>query len=960
MRIARFNVDGPRMLDALADWLLHAAGAAAGAIDRNRAFFLAAAVTLLFYYPALRHGSLDAGGILYSGDVLGLYWPSMMKTHSLLAGMHFSALDFSQYNGSSDYFLAPNFFVLHPLFVLYCLLSSPEDTAMQNYGQILVWLVALHSFIACYFSLKLLMRFFGFGFAIAAFAATAFTFSMNMISAITQPQFIFCISVLPWAAYMALSFAAGPMVGRLFAAALPAIFGFLGGYVPLGVTSIGLSVVVVAATLLVLADDDVTLRMRVRRVVLAMLPYGVASVVVMPYLLAIYRHLKATISADTPSLFYSAHQLAQAPQGLLKLLSTRLDVPGPFYEFSSQAGLIAVVIFCLFVFGRDPIKAVTQREWRVIVGCLAIWMLVTLSTFGEFSVVSDLVYYFVPQVGGMHIYQRFLLPAHLLFAVVIAIMLRAVVETRPVLATKLALLVVGLLVLVGAFLVARSPGVSGSLGLNSYVLLELFLAFAFIVSLLMPVRGIAYGAAIALSLLPALDVMYDFSHGRNSYEARSRTDAMSLDAGEKHRFAEYLKQRFSDKAVLKYVDLTLLWSKAGREPFPKSFPYLVLNELKLSSYHGFDFRMGPRADYLQKMPMAVRDETWVLNPDWDLVTRSNADFFVAYESDLSAVGALTEFAERVGPDDVYHLPNGIVAVPLRATVSANPPADSTLLDNGFFRIGPTRPGPVNIARGKAVRQSGTLDGREARLAVDGNTNGDLEAGSISHTNQDLNAWLDIDLGSAQAIDRIGIWNVKGYEFRLHDYWVFVSEAPFGPADTADTLKARPGIWARQLPGRTQHDVVRVGGVQGRYVRVQLGGASKPEEAYLHLAEVEVFGGPAPAAGAATDVPPKLLDFETNFANYIRVAWQSDAPTTVQYLFSDNPNLRYTLNGKRIKPKPREGLITIDAPAGRNVLELRYRNWPLLVFWVMFALYGVLAALAWLVPAVRSLRRVDRN
>ncbi len=100
------------------------------------AFFLAAAVTAIFYYPALRHGSLDAAGILYGGDVLGLYWPSMIKTHVLLAGKHFTALDFSQYNGSSDYFLAPNFFVLHPIFVVYCLVTSPEGATMQDYGRV--------------------------------------------------------------------------------------------------------------------------------------------------------------------------------------------------------------------------------------------------------------------------------------------------------------------------------------------------------------------------------------------------------------------------------------------------------------------------------------------------------------------------------------------------------------------------------------------------------------------------------------------------------------------------------------------------------------------------------------------------------------------------------------------------------------------------------------------------------
>lgn len=960
MKVIPFKVNGSRMLDSLADWLARAAIMAGCVVSRNRIFVFAAAVTAVFYYPALRHGSLDAAGILYGGDVLGLYWPSMMKTHALLAGHHFSALDFSQYNGSSDYFLAPNFFVLHPVFVIYCLVSSPEGMTMQDYGRILVWLVALHSFIACYFSLKLLARFFGFGFALAAFAATGFAFSMNMIYAIGQPQFIFCVSVLPWAAYMALSFADAPSTRKLFAAALPIIFGFLGGYLPIGITSIGLSLVVVGAKLLMLADDVVTLRTRCRHFVLSLLPYALAAVVVMPYLIAIYQHLKATISADTPSLFYSAHQLAQAPQGLLKLLSPRLAVPGPFYEFSLQAGLIAIVIFCLFVFGRDPIKSVTRREWQLVGGCLSIWMLVTLSTFGEFSVISDLVYYFVPQVGGMHIYQRFLLPTHLLFGVAIAIMLRAVVEARPVLATKLALVIVALLVLVGAFLLARLPGVSDGLGLNSYVLLELVLALSFIVALLVPARAVAYSAAIALSLLPALDVMYDSSHGENTYEARSRAEVMSLDDGEKHRFVEYLKQRFSDKTVLKYVDLTLLWNKEGRQPFPKSFPYLVLNELKISSYHGFDFRMGPRADYLHKMPMAVRDETWVLNPNWETIRNANADFLVAYESDLAAVGALAEFAARAAPGDIYHLPNGVVAVPLRAVVSKGSSADPATFDNGFFRVAGSRPALENIAKGKVAIQSGTHEDREARLAVDGNTNGNLDAGSISHTGQNLNAWLDIDLGSAETIDSIGIWNVNGYEFRLHDYWVFVSEAPFSPTDTADTLKRRPGTWGRMLPGRTQHDLLQVDGVRARYVRVQLGGASAPGEAYLHVAEVEVFRGQGPSAGGNSSALPKVLDFSTNFASRVRLEWQSAEPTTVQYLFSDNPRLRYRLNGERLKPRLRGGLITVDAPAGHNVLELTYRNWSLIAFWIMLALYAVLGVWSLMLPAIRSLRRVDRH
>ncbi|HEX2545412.1 MAG TPA: hypothetical protein VHL79_11065, partial [Ramlibacter sp.] len=117
-QLVRLQSLGIRMSEAAARY----AAAAAQAAPRRGAFWLSLLVTLLFYYPALRQGSANAG-FVYSGDVLGFYWPSLIKLHSLLSSWHFDAVDFSLFNGSSDFFLVANFFGVHPWFVLHALLT---------------------------------------------------------------------------------------------------------------------------------------------------------------------------------------------------------------------------------------------------------------------------------------------------------------------------------------------------------------------------------------------------------------------------------------------------------------------------------------------------------------------------------------------------------------------------------------------------------------------------------------------------------------------------------------------------------------------------------------------------------------------------------------------------------------------------------------------------------------------
>ena len=117
-----------------------------------------------------------------------------------------------------------------------------------------------------------------------------------------------------------------------------------------------------------------------------------------------------------------------------------------------------------------------------------------------------------------------------------------------------------------------------------------------------------------------------------------------------------------------------------------------------------------------------------------------------------------------------------------------------------------------------------------------------------------------------------------------------------------------------------------------------------KECFLSLAEVEIFRSnksqvmaSAPLSHPASDL--KVNKFNTNNANYLYLDLESSSPVIVQYLFWDNPRLKYYLNGKRATVVEQNGLRTIEVPAGRNIIEIRYRHWPLTIFWVLYALYA---------------------
>lgn len=93
-------------------------------------------------------------------------------------------------------------------------------------------------------------------------------------------------------------------------------------------------------------------------------------------------------------------------------------------------------------------------------------------------------------------------------------------------------------------------------------------------------------------------------------------------------------------------------------------------------------------------------------------------------------------------------------------------------------------GSNNLALRGEASQSSTAYDASARLAIDGNTDGDFPgAKSTTHTAASDNPWWEVDLKAAQIIDRVVIWNRTdgGLESRLANYRVVVLDEQRQPA-----------------------------------------------------------------------------------------------------------------------------------------------------------------------------------
>ncbi len=149
---------------------------------------------------------------------------------------------------------------------------------------------------------------------------------------------------------------------------------------------------------------------------------------------------------------------------------------------------------------------------------------------------------------------------------------------------------------------------------------------------------------------------------------------------------------------------------------------------------------------------------------------------------------------------------------------------------------------TNLALGATTAQSSTVWGGVAARAVDGNTDGDYNHFSVTHTLTNGEPYWTVDLGRVQTVSQVRVWNrTDAGSNRLSNFYVFASDTAFQYTNVSATL-AQTGVSASYVSGTCGRPTTVGIGRTAQYVRVQL-----TTNEFLHIAEVQVLG-PANAPG----------------------------------------------------------------------------------------------------------------
>jgi len=641
--------------------------------------------TLLFFGPFFSHGGRPAA-FAFEGDALHVTIAQFGLSSFFAQHGIFSGIDFFTENGASEYFLRLNIPAYEPFVLLFSFFLSGTNAVAA--GLMYVLLCTVHAFLCVLFLQKLCTRFLNMDVALAAFIAVGYAFSGIVAQSLWCVPFAFIAWLFPVCIYAGLRF-------KNFASPLSALFTsmpffcmYLGGYVPLALVSTALTALCVIGIDL-LATRGWSSRARFRSALQGLTPLFIASALVAPFYLSatLYYRTVEIAHAGADTLKGVAHDLAELPQNLPRLMADTLNYPGPKYEFSLFWGLVPLLIFIVYFAQYKPVAWTgpartgrsPNRRWLLLVS-LVVYFTFVLAIFGPSSAMSNIFYFFVPIAGYMHLYQRYLVLAHLFFILFIALMLDDVASDRRKKAAKLMAALFGFLTIAAAHLVGHQPWDTPTV--TAGFVIEALLAFLFLIGLILLDRRGVIVAATALIFLVSLGTIYrPMNDTTRWYEEKVQNHSV-LGREDIEGIGAYFRAN-SQKAIIKYIDLL-----PGPQPLiPKNLPWLLLRETKLSSYYGYDWHVGTNYLYRGIMGIALPagQTELIFRPDWEWLRATGAEFVLFREGLSGNDPKLADYVDLRNPARAYRFTGDhpYVIAPLKF-----PPlsGDPIVFDNGYVRV----------------------------------------------------------------------------------------------------------------------------------------------------------------------------------------------------------------------------------------------------------------------------------
>ena len=222
----------------------------------------------------------------------------------------------------------------------------------------------------------------------------------------------------------------------------------------------------------------------------------------------------------------------------------------------------------------------------------------------------------------------------------------------------------------------------------------------------------------------------------------------TMHALDEFRFALTGGDRIIDSATTTVIEKTFHNGQGGHNQFP-------IKRIRNTSYSANSLTVPAVS------PSTVTPETW--NTLFVRVTDSSTPLSIP--GDSNSVGRVMQVAD-----------NSSFANSLGQTSGRY--VRIVLAGENYLSLAEVQviSGSTNYATsaGTSASQSSTYNNRSATKAIDGNTSGNGES-YVSHTNNDVNAWWQVDLGQARTIDKIVVWGrTDCCSDRLSNFYIFVS------------------------------------------------------------------------------------------------------------------------------------------------------------------------------------------
>ena len=245
----------------------------------------------------------------------------------------------------------------------------------------------------------------------------------------------------------------------------------------------------------------------------------------------------------------------------------------------------------------------------------------------------------------------------------------------------------------------------------------------------------------------------------------------------------------------------------------------------------------------------------------------------------------------------------------------------------------------NIALLGKARQSSTSHNAPAKLAIDGNTSGKFEDGTVTHTHnpEDKAPWWEVALAEPTYVTQVVIWNRVQLPERLSAFRVLALDAdrkPLYESDHFETGKGNP------KPNEGFAIPFETGG-KVSFVRIELLPLDSRNEPILSLAEVQVFKRSGTDVKAKTEWVSKLewidgivhpLGLKDHSAVYLRRNIKAAIAGTQRLSLGSGDGIKVWVNGREVLSnkakrdvKPNQESVSVTLPKGESELLLKIVN-----------------------------------